>query len=127
MTAMVTGRRWRIRAVDVDAADEGEAPVALGHGAEPVEVAGPDRVIEAVLGAEGGLDGGGDVRVVGEFREGIPGGEGQEGEQDDADAEQAGDGQQDAAQEVGAGQALSLHVEVREVPDVAVEATQLGL
>ena len=69
-----------------------------------MEVSQVDGVIEAVFGAERGLDGGGDVWVAGELGEGVAGGEGENGEQDDADAQQAGDCEQDPAEEVRAGQ-----------------------
>ena len=71
MTIRVTGRRCMISVLDVHAADEGEAPVALQHGDQPVPVAHPDRVIEAELGAQRGAHLGRHRRVGRQFVERI--------------------------------------------------------
>ena len=86
--------------VDVDAAGEGEAPVALRHGGEPAQVAQPDRVVEAELGAQDAAHLGRDVRVGREFLERVARRQRQHREQDEADAEQARDRDQQPPEEV---------------------------
>ena len=66
----------------------------MQHGDEPVQVALPDRVIEAELGAQRRLHRGRDGGVGGELAERVARRERQDGEQHDADAEQARYGDQ---------------------------------
>ena len=73
ITASVTGTRCRISCVDVDAADEGEAPVALQHGREPAEVALPDRVVQPELRAQRLRTSAGTFGLVASSSNGSPG------------------------------------------------------
>ena len=86
--------------VDVDPADEGEAPVALQHRDQPAEVALPDRVVEAELQAQVRLHLGRDVRVERHLRERVARRQREHREQHDADAEQARQRDQQPAEEV---------------------------
>ena len=84
--------------VDVDAAGEGEAPVALQHGGEPAHVAQVDGVVEAELGAQVRAHLGRHVRVGRELLERVARRQRQHREQHDADPEQARDRDQQAPQ-----------------------------
>ena len=83
--------------IDVHAADEREAPVAVQHGGEPVQVAHRDRIIEAELGAQRGLHRRRDGRIGRQLAERIARRQRQHGEQHDADAEQARDRDEQAS------------------------------
>jgi hypothetical protein len=76
--------------VDVDAADEAEAPVALEHAGQPAQVALPDRIVQAELRAQRHAHLGWHVGVGGQFLERVTRRQRQHGEQHDADAQQAG-------------------------------------
>ena len=67
---------------------------------QPVDVAQPDRVVEAEVGAQVPAHLGRHVRVQGHLRERVAGRERQHREQHDADAEQARQGDQQAPEEV---------------------------
>src|SRR3972149_5938078 len=86
--------------VDVDPADEREAPVAPQHRDEPARVADEHRVVQAELLAQPLGDLGGHVRVGRQLLEGVARREGQHAEEDEADPGQDGDRDQEAAQEV---------------------------
>jgi len=63
-----------------------------------VEIALPDRIIEAEIGAQRHAHLGGHVRIQRQFAERIAGRQRQHRKQHDADAQQAGHGDQQAAQ-----------------------------
>ena len=86
--------------VDVDAALKAEAPVALEHAGQPQQVALPHRIVQAELLAQHHAHFGGHVRVGGQFLERVARRQRQHGEQHDADAQQAGHRDQQAAKDV---------------------------
>ena len=86
--------------IDIDAADEAEAPVALEHAAQPAQVALPDRVVQAELHAQGHAHLGRHRRVVGQVLERVARCQRQHREEHDADAQQAGQRDQQAAEDV---------------------------
>lgn len=86
--------------VHVDAADEGEAPVAAHHVQQPVEVALPDRVVQPELCAQRHAHLRRHVGVLRQFLEGVARRQRQHREQDQADAQQAGQGDQQPPENV---------------------------
>ena len=86
--------------VDVHAADEREAPVALRHRRDPAHVAHRHRVIEPELGAQSGAHFRRHGRIGGQLLERIAGRQRQHREQHDADAEQARDGDEEAPDQI---------------------------
>ena len=87
--------------IDVDAADEGVAPVALQHRSEPAKVALPHRVIETEFGAQHLAHFGRHCGVGRKLLERVARRQREHGEQHDADAEHARHHDQHAPQDVG--------------------------
>src|SRR6266581_6081099 len=85
---------------DLDAAHEGEAPVAAQHRGEPARVADRQRIVEAELRPEVDPHLGGDIGVGGELLEGIARRQRQDREENEADTEQHGDQDQESAYQV---------------------------
>jgi hypothetical protein len=85
---------------DIDAAHEGEAPVALEHGGHPADVADGNRIVQPELRAKVGPDLWGDIWICRELFEGIAGRQREHGEEDETDAQQGRDGDQEASEEV---------------------------
>ncbi len=88
--------------IDVNATDEGEAPVAVQHRVQPMQVADRNRVIEAELRSQCRLHRWWNGRVGCEFAERIARRKRQDGEQHNADAEQTGYRDEQSPDEIAA-------------------------
>src|SRR5262249_48706951 len=102
--------------IDVDSADEGEAPLAVQHGGEPAYIANGDGIIEPEFHAQGGTHLGRNVGTGGKLAERIAGGEREHREQHDADPDEAGDRDQEAPEKIAAHFSSTRREELRRQP-----------
>ena len=86
--------------VDVDAAGERKAPVALQHRGQPAQIANENRIVDPEFHPQRRADFGRNVGVGGEFAERVARRQRQQDEQNEADAEQAGEGDDQAPENV---------------------------
>jgi hypothetical protein len=97
----VVGKALHDEIRHVDPACERESPVALQHRREPAQIADEHRVVHPEFQAQVGGDFRRNVGIRDELAERIPGGQRQDGEQHDADAQQAGHSDQQPSEDVG--------------------------
>ena len=100
ITKSVVGTRCRINCVDIDAARERKTPVAMQHRDEPVEVADEDGIVDAEFRPQRQAHFGRNVRIGRQLAERIARRQRKQHEKNEADAQQAGESDEQASEKV---------------------------